>query len=1370
GDLSQGRDDDSDGDKVPNIEEYRRGSDPLAVPHWYVDGSVAKSGDGTLWETAFKTIQEGIDAASHGDTVIVAKGTYVENIHFDAKNIVLRSTDPLDPEVVASTVIEGDQYGPVVWFSGAEDESCVLSGFTIRGGRADQGAGICGGNEWDHTHATIQNNVITGNRAEAWGGGYGGGLADCDGMIQNNTISGNQADFGGGLLCCHGTIQNNTISANSAMGVSHRGAGLYDCDGNIQNNTITDNEATDGGGGLSMCDGTIGGNVIARNSANYGGGLHSCDGTIRNNIITSNLAHYGGGLETCRGMIENNTICDNSAEYSAGGLDYCRGTIVNCVIWGNRGFGQLSNSSVPTYSCIQAWTGGGQGNISDYPYFVDVPNGDFHLKSWSPCIDAGSPGSPFRNEPDPNGGRINMGSYGNTPDATSKSPDEDGDRLPDDWEMESFASLSQEGKDDADTDLISNIEEYRRGLSPTAPVSVWYVDGSAAFPGDGSSWETAFKAIQEGIDAACHGDTVIVAQGTYLENIRFDGKNIVLTSTDPLNPNVVAGTVVDGRQAGIVVTFDGTEDGSCLLSGFTIRNGYGYHGGGVCGGNATIEHNVIAGNQSRYDGAGLYHCDGIIQDNIISTNSAGRHGGGLLRCGGIIRNNTISNNVADRYGGGVKECHGLLENNTISGNSAGDDAGVYACDGLIQNNTICHNWAGRDGGGVSDCTGTIRGNIISHNSVGRDGAGLHWLFSTAGIIQNNIVVGNSAGRNGGGLNGCQGTIRNNLIAGNSAAESGGGLYGCYEPIRSNTIVGNSAGVSGGGLASCPTGVLNCVIWGNDAASGAQLSEAPAPRYSCIEKWEQGGEGNVAQDPRFVDPDGPDDDPETYEDNNYRLSPDSPCIDVGLNESWMGDAVDLDRNSRIFRGVSSLTVDMGAYEYPSPRPPEVAFTVISSHGAPDPPAGTYAYLPGDTVPAGSVGSPADAEGGVRYRCTGYGGTGSAPSGFGSVFPGFAVREDSTLTWGWIAQYRVTVPLVENGVLRPKGANWHDAGGDATFTAYPNDDYLLDMWFVDGENVQTGGDTFTLRNIEAPHEVTASFLKSHSIVVRSNMEAGYELRRLPDGEPVRGLTQPTDDPNVFEAVHEDMELGNWELTWLPSAEAWPRQPVTETEMLKEGGVILFRKDYIMKVPSDIYELAMEPIQYATGIFTARLRITNASGLENPPSRTFTAPMWVVIKDIVFTVSGPNSEGRLWNADGMTSAEYPDSGEYYYVDVSSWAPLGPGETSPEVVLEFYVKDRNPNFRPVIEVWAYDPVTDSYPGSLRCSIRLTSLPGGSILLNWETAAGQLYTVEAADSPMGPWIAISDDIPFGEGVAQWVDSALGEIRCRFYRIRVVFP
>ncbi|UCG50244.1 MAG: right-handed parallel beta-helix repeat-containing protein, partial [Phycisphaerales bacterium] len=82
------------------------------------------------------------------------------------------------------------------------------------------------------------------------------------------------------------------------------------------------------------------------------------------------------------------------------------------------------------YSCVGEGVAG-EGNIGGDPMFVDPANGDYHLLSergryrattdeWlldrvsSPCIDAGDPASDYSREPEPNGGRINMGAYGGT--------------------------------------------------------------------------------------------------------------------------------------------------------------------------------------------------------------------------------------------------------------------------------------------------------------------------------------------------------------------------------------------------------------------------------------------------------------------------------------------------------------------------------------------------------------------------------------------------------------------------------------------------------------------------------------------------------------------------------------------------------------------------------------------------------------------------------------------------------------------------------------------------------------------------------------------------------------------------------------------
>ncbi len=704
---------------------YEYDPEPPAGTTWYVDHSVSESGDGTSWATAKRTIQEGIDAASNDDTVLVAEGTYTENVRFTGKNIVLRSDDRFDGTAVSRTIIDGGGSGSVVTFSGTEDETCVLSGFTIRNGSADTGGGIYGGSLKRPTHARIENNIITAN--SVWGNG--GGLIYCAGPILNNTIYGNQAS--------------------------------------------------------------------------QGGGLYECKGTVR-----------------------------------------------NCIIWGNTAaisYPQISGQNQPTYSCIEGWTSGGEGNTAHYPYFVDAANGDFHLQSWSPCIDAGDRASPHSGEPEPNGERINIGAFGNTCEATPKSPDGDNDQLPDDWEMKLFGHLSLGPCDDPDRDLISNLKEYHRGTDPTGaqpviPPANRYVDALASASGDGASLATAFRTIQEGINAARDGDTVIVAPGTYVENIHFGGKDIAVRSTDPLDPAVVTSTIIDADQSGSAVTLAGTEGETCVLSGFTIRNGTADYGGGICGGIREMR------TRAR------------IENNIITTNSANGFGGGLAFCDGIVQSNNIMDNSGGSCAGALFYSHGTIQNNAIMGNSAGDSGGLYHCDGTIRNNTIYENSATGHGGG---------------------------LFRCDGAVQSNVIMGNSAGA-GGGLSFCAGAIRNSTIVSNSA-DWGGGIAWCYGTFR------------------------NCIVWGNSAGTDPQEHGVREMTYTCIQGG-AAGEGNITGDPQFVDDDGADDDPNTYEDNDYRLSEGSPCVDAGENEDWMSDAVDLDGNPRLWQGESSLNVDMGAYEY------------------------------------------------------------------------------------------------------------------------------------------------------------------------------------------------------------------------------------------------------------------------------------------------------------------------------------------------------------------------------------------------------------------------------------------------------------------------
>ena len=85
-----------------------------------------------------------------------------------------------------------------------------------------------------------------------------------------------------------------------------------------------------------------------------------------------------------------------------------------------------------------------------------------------------------------------------------------------------------------------------------------------------------YPTIQQAINAAMYGNTVLVDPGTYNENIDFLGKTITVKSSQGADK-----TTIDGRQQGSVVQFVSLEGTASLLEGFTIKNGAKDSGGGV---------------------------------------------------------------------------------------------------------------------------------------------------------------------------------------------------------------------------------------------------------------------------------------------------------------------------------------------------------------------------------------------------------------------------------------------------------------------------------------------------------------------------------------------------------------------------------------------------------------------------------------------------------------------------------------------------------------------------------------------------------------------------------------------------------------------
>jgi parallel beta-helix repeat protein len=241
----------------------------------------------------YDTIQAAISAAGVGDTIIVCPGTYMENLYFNNEDLIVRSIDPLDPAIVAATVIDGGGNGSVVWFF---DDESTLEGFTIRNGNAEKGGGI----SISYSSPNIENNTIKENKAN-----YGGGIYVyfSSPTIIGNIITNNESKSGGGIHvdASFPTIENNTIESNE---VNFSGGGIFmlNSSSTINSNTISSNEANSGGGiYLFSSSSTISGNNITSNKASSnGGGICVNDyssPTITGNTITDNEANtYGGGI------------------------------------------------------------------------------------------------------------------------------------------------------------------------------------------------------------------------------------------------------------------------------------------------------------------------------------------------------------------------------------------------------------------------------------------------------------------------------------------------------------------------------------------------------------------------------------------------------------------------------------------------------------------------------------------------------------------------------------------------------------------------------------------------------------------------------------------------------------------------------------------------------------------------------------------------------------------------------------------------------------------------------------------------------------------------------------------------------------------
>jgi len=453
-----------------------------------------------------------------------------------------------------------------------------------------------------------------------------------------------------------------------------------------------------------------------------------------------------------------------------------------------------------------------------------------------------------------------------------------------------------------------------------------------------------YPTILAAINAATPGDTVVISPGMYAgqdnSNLHLSGKNVKIRSTDPTNPDVVAGTIIDCFDVfyGDNPAFYLDSNSTLILDGITILDGYAYNSGGgiYCRNSTAIIRNCVFEDCMAFDQGGAVYAENSFLKFLNCTiydSSSDTFGGAIYSRNSEIelQDCAITESFARDSGGAIyAESNSKLTLNKclLNDNSTSWDGGAicaHDCELSITDCNIIGNATlrGGCGGGIyslgylpynSDSLPTSRVLItnsrIKYNFVQNSGGG---ILAENLSMSRCFIIGNISQFNGGGVwaRG-QVDINSSVFAGNWSSKGGAALEIQTQNfvVEQCTITDNRSDDSAGAWAYVKRGstsMRNSIIWGNYPGT-LNFCAQPASYYCDAQQPLLNGSNIITVDPLFVKPGEWENN--SYIEGDYHLRPESACINAGDPNEMVGvDEIDLDGNARLRLG----RIDMGAYE-------------------------------------------------------------------------------------------------------------------------------------------------------------------------------------------------------------------------------------------------------------------------------------------------------------------------------------------------------------------------------------------------------------------------------------------------------------------------